>query len=173
MTELLAIALTLAVIGLIGGYTVRTGISPVPTSRPARAVMLAALPERIDGPIAELGAGIGTLALPLARAHPDTEVRAYELSPLPWLVLRLRALAGPPNLRIERGDFFRTPMHDVRLVVTYLYPGAMARLRPKLEAELPPGALVLSNTFAVPGWTPERSLPVGGALQTRVYLYRM
>jgi len=53
------------------------------------------------------------------------------------------------------------------VITAFLWPGAMARLRPKLEAELPAGARVVSHCHQVPGWTPERHDP-----DTDVYLYR-
>jgi hypothetical protein len=58
-------------------------------------------------------------------------------------------------------------------VVCYLSPGGMARLRPKLEAELPAGALVVSNFFAVPGWTPLAVHRADDLEASPVYLYRL
>ena len=52
-------------------YTLRYGISPMPTSPRVRRVLLGLLPEDPGGPVAELGAGWGTLAFPLARRWPD------------------------------------------------------------------------------------------------------
>ena len=123
----------------------------------------------------ELGAGWGALALPLAGRYGAARVEAYELSPLPWLVCRLRgALTGASNLRVRRADFFRARLSGAFLVVCYLHPGAMARLRPKLEAELREGALVVSNTFAIPGWRPAAEYATPGWFgEGRIYVYRV
>ena len=45
----------------------------------------------------------------------------------------------------------------------------MSRLRAKFEAELPPGAVVLTHTFAVPGWVPETSIRAPDLYRTLVY----
>lgn len=157
----------------IGAYTLRTGISPMPTTPRVRRVLLNALPARLEGAVYELGAGWGTLAFPLARRYPGCPVLAYELSPLPWLWCRLRqALARAPNLALRRKDFHRAHLGDAALVVCYLYPEGMERLRPKLEAELPIGALVVSNTFAVPGWSPVAVHRVGDLWASRIYVYQ-
>ena len=172
--ELAALGAALLAIGSIFVYALRTGITPMPTSRRVKAAMLELVPDDFEGTIVELGSGWGTLAVAFARRYPGCGVLAYELSPLPWLFSRLWcAVAALPNLRVHRADFHGARLHGAGLVVCYLFPGAMERLRPKLEAELTPGALVLSNTFAMPGWRP---LAVGEAEDvhhSKVYLYRM
>jgi trans-aconitate methyltransferase len=161
-------------------YTLRTGISPMPTLPAMRRTLLAALPSpaALHGAVYELGAGWGTLALPLARRYPGARVVAVELSPLPWAVCRLRArLAGLHNLAVRRADFLRAPprgvaLGDAALVLCYLDPGNMARLRPKLEAELPAGALVVSSTFAVPGWQAQAVHTAPDLHRNPLYVYR-
>jgi hypothetical protein len=100
-------------------------------------------------------------------------VVACELSPLPWAVGRLRArLAGRANLAVRRTDLLRLPLGDAALVVCYLAPGIMARLRPRLEAELPAGATVVSSTFAVPGWRPAALHHAPDLHRSPVYVYQ-
>jgi hypothetical protein len=171
---LLSLVLVLAAFALLLVYTVRTGISPVPTTPRVAAAMFALVPPETRGVIYELGSGWGNLASGLAKRFPDCPVVAYELSPLPWLVSVLwRRLAGRPNLTLRRADFFAAPLGDAAVVCCYLYPGAMRRLRPKFENELAAGALVLSNSFLVPGWVPAEVRIAGDAYATKVYLYRM
>lgn len=159
--------------GLIMAYTMRLGTSPMPTLAAARREILAQVPPEASGTIAELGCGWGSLAVPLARRHPQCRVVGFELSPVPWAVSAARRrLAGLPNLEIRRADFFDASLEGASIVICYLFPGAMERLRAKFERELPPGALVISNTFAVPGWAPERTQHVGGLCPGPVYVYR-
>ena len=40
------------------------------------------------------------------------------------------------------------------VVTAFLWPGAMARLRPKFEKELRPGTRVISRCHPIIGWTP-------------------
>ncbi|MEE3106758.1 MAG: hypothetical protein VX345_07060, partial [Pseudomonadota bacterium] len=54
----------------------------------------------------------------------------------------------------------------------YLMIGEMVRLAPKLRAELPAGALVVSNAFTLPDWPPEQVVTVAAYQNTPVYLYR-
>jgi hypothetical protein len=174
-------ALLAAAVSILAG-TLRTGISPMPTLPAVRRTLLAALPppDALRGSVLELGAGWGTLALPLARRYPACAVRAWELSPLPWAVCALRArLAGLRNLAVIRADFLRAEqgarlrgeLGRAALVVCYLDSGNMARLRPLLDAGLRPGARVVSSTFAVPGWRAAAVHTAPDLQRSPVYVY--
>ena len=50
--------------------------------------------------------------------------------------------------------------------------GAMIPLAAKLRGELTPGAVIVSNAFALRGWEPDAVIPVADTGATRVYRYR-
>ncbi len=173
-SELAILAAVLAAILLIAIPTLVFGVAPVPTSTKVLRVMLDVLPDDFEGTILELGSGWGTLAFALARRFPRCPVLAFEISPLPWLFSCARQLLAPaPNLSIRRSIFQRAPLMEARLVVCYLNTRAMTNLKPRFEAELQPGCLVLSNTFAVAGWQPVSVLIADDLFSTRIYLYRV
>lgn len=174
IVEFTVLAASLVAVLLIAAYAVRTGVAPMPTSPKVKAVMLAAIPADLAGPIFELGSGWGTLAFALARRFPASPVVACELSPIPWLISRLRLFLRPlPNLAIRRADFRAARLEEAALVVCYLGPAAMRGLKGKFESELAAGALVLSNTFRVPGWRPAAAFTAADLYRTQVYLYRV
>jgi len=174
-------AMVLAIIASIFASTMFTGASPLPTSKSVRGTMLAALDEAaketngtINGPIYELGSGWGGLARVLAGRYPASPVRAFEVSLLPWAVAAARqAYDGPGNLSFQLKNFHAIDLSDAALVVCYLPGPAMEKLKPKLQAELPKGALVLSNTFALSGWDPIDVRTAPDIHASRVYLYRV
>ena len=165
-----ASALTFMVSILVG--VVRTGISPMPSSRRAvQQVLQFVVPPR-SGAIYELGAAWGSLAVPLARAFPDRRIIAYELSTIPWLYLLLRVrVSGLKNIEVVRRDFFRDDLGKAAVVVCYLYPGSMVRLSTKLQSELMPGTVVVSNTFALPGWVPDQTSQLKDLYRTKIYRF--
>ncbi len=171
--EFLALSLVLAAIVLILAGTVWTGVPPMPTSPAVRACMFSLIGDLEPRCIHELGAGWGGLAAALARRFPDARVIATEASPLPWAVCRLsRALFGPANLEVRFGDVMKADFSDADLAVCFLCPPAMARLAPRLEGGLKSGAHVLSNAFALPGWSPVKEARVDDLHRSAVYLYR-
>jgi hypothetical protein len=169
---LLLLALLLGGMLSIVLFTLRTGISPMPTLGKVRRELLPLIEPELEGTLLELGAGWGTLAFALADRCPRAHVVAFELSPLPFAFCWLRQRLAPrPNLEVRRQDFFRASFSGASAVVCYLFPGAMTRLASKLLAELPPGARILSHTFALRGWTPLRTLVVPDLYRTPIYLY--
>ncbi len=116
----------------------------------------------------ELGAGVGAIAFPAAREY-GARVVAVEIEPLRVLMMRLRRAMGPAADRIQllRANMYTMDFRPATVVTAFLWPGAMARLKPKFEKELQPGTRVVSRCHPIIGWTP--TLYDRG---TDVYLYR-
>ncbi len=75
------------------------------------------------------------------------------------------------NLHFYRRNAFGAKLSEAGIVLCYLFPGAMAKLKSKFEQQLPSGATVVSNTFAVPAWKPKQVVEIGDLYRTKVYLY--
>ncbi len=171
--EVAALATALFAMLLIAGFALATGAPPTPTSPRVARVLMVLAGDNVRGTVYELGSGWGTLAFPLADRFPENQVVGIEVSPLPWLVSWLRqALAPRSNLTLQLGNYHNVPLNDAGMVVCYLHPEGMERLRVKLEAELRPGSLVLCNTFAVRGWNPVAEAEADDLYRSRVFLYR-
>lgn len=172
--ELLFYFVIFAIIADLVFYSVVYGISPTPTSKTVKEELLKMIPSEVRGKVVELGSGWGTLVFALAERLPHCSVRGYEISPLPYVVSVIRKrLSGCANATFLRQNFFKVSLEGTSLIVCYLYPGAMHRLQKKLRGELRSGALVLTHTFAFPGWTPIDSRIAGDIYRTPVYLYRV
>lgn len=167
-----ALGLAIAAATQIIAYGLWIGITPNPSSRAQRTAVLSALPERPLGPIYELGAGFGGLAFALADRFPQVPVVAFELSWVPWAVLRLRqALFPRRNLTVLRADFLRAPLGEARVWVCYLFRGAMQRLGEKLLAEASSDGVLVTHTFSVPGWVPRSTARLDDLYRTPVFAY--
>lgn len=170
-TLLIGFLLGIAVVAL---YAIRVGVPPMPSNRAARQAMLRLLPERVEGPIYDLGSAWGGLAFDLARQYPENPVIGIELSPIPYAVSRLRALVlRRPNLSFRRADFLKTDLSDAGALTCYLMIWAMRKLEPKLCAELKPGAVVVSHAFAFVEWAHEDQVIVPEAGSAWIYRYLM
>jgi len=155
-------------------YSLITGISPVSSILISRKKIIKTVSPKQKGYIYELGAGWGALAFPIARRCPESKVFAYDLSPVPWIFLKLRAfLFGPRNLKIERRNFFKDDISKASLVVCYLYQGAMVKLTSKLLMGLKPSATVISNTFEIPNWTPVAIQCFEDVMCPQIFYYEM
>lgn len=165
---------------LLGGlsilyYTVRTGVPPMPSHPSARRAAFRLIPDCFSpAAIYELGCGWGGIAFALAARYPQARVVAIELSPLPWLVCHIRRLfQRRPNLEIRRADFLKSDLSGADLVFCYLMVAPMRGLEQKLTGDLRPGALVITSTFALPGWTADGAETVPESMNAQIYRYRV
>lgn len=172
--SMILIALVILIGTSIVWYTVRIGISPMPSSAKATAAMLQIMPPRVVGTIYEMGAGWGGMGIALARKYPDRAVVGYELSPIPARFAQIRArLFGVANIEFRRADFMAADLRDAGLVVCYLFPGGMKTLTSKLTKELADGTTVVSNTFRLPNWQADETITLSDIYKTPVYRYQL
>ncbi len=103
----------------------------------------------------DLGCGDGRLIILAAK---DVGAKSTGIELREDLVERARTEIKRFNLedkvKVIQGNFFDVNISDANVVTLYLTSSANERLRPKLEAELKPGARVVSHDFKVPGWKP-------------------
>jgi hypothetical protein len=139
-----------------------------PTPRAAVETMLRFAELGPSDSLIDLGAGTGAIVFAAARVY-RARVVGVEVEPIRVLILRLRRVLGPfsDRITIRWGNLFHLDFRGATVVTAFLWPGAMTRLRPKLEAELADGARVVSHCHAIAGWTPEAY-----DARTKVYLYR-
>ena len=161
----------LLILVLLLYYTLKNGISPMPTSGKVREALMQVLPEVEDGIIIDLGSGWGNLIFPLAKKYESCHIFGYENSPIPFWFSSL--INSKKNLKIKRSNFFEIPLHNASIVVCYLYPKGMERLKAKLETELKPGTHVISHTFAVPEWKAKTTIEVDDLHHSKIYLYEV
>jgi SAM-dependent methyltransferase len=139
-----------------------------PTYRRAVDTMLRLAEVGPNDLVYDLGAGTGAIVFRAARAY-RARVVGVEIEPIRMLILRARRRFGPfaDRITLRRANFFRLDFREATVITAFLWPGAMARLKPKLEAELRPGTRLVSHCHEVPGWTAVRH-----DKETDVYLYR-
>lgn len=176
VVELFTLVMALFLIAIIFIPTLITGSSPVPTSSSVRKTVLGVLPKRLLGPpegcVYDLGSGWGGMAVALAKKYPDRQIVGYEISPLPWLISKLRHMVfRHKNVQFKYGNFGKRDLSDAVLVLCYLIPKPMGDLQKKLEKELKTGALVVSNTFAFHAWRPLEYKTADDMYGSHVYLY--
>jgi ribosomal protein L11 methylase PrmA len=151
---------------IFASFAFGAGYQPTPRRSVEAMLRLAEVGPRDT--LYDLGAGTGAVVFRAARIH-RARVVGVEVEPTRVAILRLRRRLGPfaDRITIRWGNLFDLDFREATVVSAFLWPGAMARLRPKLEAELAPGARVVSHCHEIVGWTPEVYDP-----ETDVYFYR-
>ena len=111
----------------------------------------------------DLGSGDGRIPIAAARRHG---ARAVGIELDARLVERARCnarAAGVAHLvEFRQQDLFGADLREATVVTLFLFPAINERLRPKLAAELAPGARVVSHRFGLGSWPPDRATEAGG-----------
>jgi len=111
----------------------------------------------------DLGCGDGRMVIAAAKKFGTRGV-GIDLDPARIKEARANAKAqGVDNLVTFRvADLFETDLREATVVMLYLLPEVNRRLKPKLFAELRPGARVVSHDFDMGAdWPPDRSVNMG------------
>lgn len=116
--------------------------------------VLDALPKTLR--LVDLGCGLAGTLRRLARRYPEGHFVGVETAPLTFALAWLRCL-GAKNCVVRYRSLWDEPLAEYDAVYCFLSPAPMPRLWEKVQRELQPGALLISNTFEVPG-EPAREL---------------
>lgn len=159
------------ILWLLFRSTLRTRVPLYLSSRQACERLLELLPP---GPsrVLDLGCGFGGVLARAAAARPDVQFIGVELAPLAALVawLRLRRVA---NVRVVHADFWKQNLGAYDLVYAFLSPVAMQPLWHKARTQMRPGSLLVSNSFAVEGVRPDRSIALLARDSRALLVWRM
>lgn len=120
--------------------------------------------------VVDLGAGDGRLLFAAAKAQGHA--LGFEISVLPYLWTKTRlALSGMGRAaQVRFADFYAYNLKDTDVILAFLTPMAMEKLKSKFEKELKTGARVVSYAFSIPGWTPKR-IDKPSPRHVAIYLY--
>lgn len=80
----------------------------------------------------------------------------YEIALWPNIWGRLRVWRQKADVEIRAKNFMYADIEKADVVFCYLFPHVMAQLEPKFQAELKPGARVVSYAFKMPNAVPAK-----------------
>ena len=136
----------------------------VPTTEEAVRAMLKLADVKKADIVYDLGCGDGRIVIAAAKTYGARGV-GIDIDPDRIQEARENAKkAGVENLvRFEENDLFQANFHEATVVTLFLLPSINLKLRPKLLQNLKPGTRVVSNTFDMGTWRPEKEQSLPGA----------
>lgn len=155
-------------LGLTSLGSLNTRVPLFLSSRQAVAEVARRLPGR-PVRVLDLGCGLGGWLSGLGKARPDIQLAGVEMAPLNWLVSRLR-LGGRASVRL--GSLWDEDLASYDVVYAYLSPAPMAELWQKVNREMRPGSLFISNSFGVPGIEADETVELNDLSQARLLIWR-
>jgi len=151
----------------------------VPTPQAVVDRMLDMAQVKAGEMVIDLGSGDGRIMITAAQRHG---AKGFGVEIDPRLVQRsneeARRLGIADRVKFLRQDLFNTDFHEANVLTLYLLPDVNIALRPKILAELKPGARVVSHDYDMREWRPdaEQTMPapdkkVGMRKESMVYLW--
>ena len=136
----------------------------VPTTEEAVRAMLKLAEVKKADIVYDLGCGDGRIVIAAAKTYGARGV-GIDIDPDRIQEARDNAKkAGVENLvRFEENDLFQANFREATVVTLFLLPSINLKLRPKLLQDLKPGTRVVSNTFDMGTWRPEKEQSLPGA----------
>ena len=131
----------------------------VPTTEEAVKAMLKLAEVKKTDIVYDLGCGDGRIVIAAAKQYGAHGV-GIDINPERIQEARENAKkAGVENLvRFEENDLFVADIHEASVVTLFLLSSVNLKLRPKLLKDLKPGTRIVSNTFDMGDWKPEKEL---------------
>lgn len=131
--------------------------------------MLELAEVRSSDTVYDLGCGDGRIVISAAKKYGAHGV-GIDLNPVRIDEARANALSAGVTDRVSFlvNDLFDADIRNATVVALYLLPEANLRLRTRLLRELRPGARVVSHSFDMGDWKPDKEKVVDGA---RVFLW--
>jgi SAM-dependent methyltransferase len=149
----------------------------VPTTETAVQAMLKLGEVKKTDVVYDLGCGDGRIVIAAAKSYGARGV-GIDINPVRIGEAKENAKkAGVEKLvRFEENDLFEAKISEATVVTLFLLPNINLKLRPKLLADLKPGTRVVSNTFDMGDWKPEKEFIVPDTevdtyLSHRLYLW--
>src|SRR5690349_12064246 len=141
----------------------------VPTTEEAVKAMLKLAGVKKSDIVYDLGCGDGRIVITAAKTYGAHGV-GVDINPERIAEARANAKkAEVENLvKFEENDLFDADIHDATVVTLYLLPDVNLRLRPKLLKDLRPGTRIVSHSFDMGDWKPEREEQADGR---HIYLW--
>jgi SAM-dependent methyltransferase len=133
----------------------------VPTTEEAVQAMLKLADVKKTDTVYDLGCGDGRIVIAAAK---DFGARAVGIDIDPQRIREANEnakKAGVQNrVKFIEQDLFKADFHEATVVTLFLLPQVNLQLKPKLLKELKPGTRIVSNTFDMGDWKPEKEFNV-------------
>lgn len=127
--------------------------------------------------LVDLGSGEGSLVRAAVRQGGLGRATGYEINPALLALARLRSLASPHEAFRWR-SLWAADLARCDVAIVHGIPPIMGRLGEKLRAEMPAHALVISNSYELPGLGEPllaehvRTSPLSPDASGPIYVYR-
>jgi SAM-dependent methyltransferase len=153
----------LVVMSVAAAQTPHLDVPYVPSPNPVVDGMLKLAGVSSADTVYDLGCGDGRIVITAAKAYGAKGV-GVDINPERIEEARANAKSAKveDKVRFEENDLFKANIAGATVVTLYLLPDVNLRLKSKLLKELKPGTRIVSHSFDMGDWKPEKEERVEG-----------
>lgn len=131
----------------------------VPTTEEAVKAMLKLAEVKKSDVVYDLGCGDGRIVIAAAKEYGAHGV-GIDINPerIQEAEENAKKTGVEKLVRFEENDLFDADIHEATVVTLFLLNSVNLKLRPKLLRDLKPGTRIVSNTFDMGDWKPDKEL---------------
>lgn len=135
----------------------------VPTPQNVVEAMLKLGGVRSGDVLYDLGCGDGRIPITAAKLY-GVRGTGIDINPerISEATANARSQGVADKVRFVNEDLFEANFSDATVVTLYLLPSINLKLRPKLWRDLRPGTRIVSHSFNMDDWKPEKTAEVDG-----------
>lgn len=123
----------------------------------------------------DLGAGDGRLLFEALKVE-DVNAVGVEINDdrAKYIVKKANELGFSKRIRVIKEDFMNISLRKADVLLLYLSPKDLSKLKPKFELELRKGCRIISHDYKIPGWKPKEFEKVTYDGKVRwIYMYEV
>ncbi len=105
----------------------------------------------------DLGCGQGNIVIAIKKELPFLAVCGIDNNAIRVFFSKIRARILKRKILFKKQNIFQVNLSAADIVYTYLWYDLMPPLEKKLQKELKPGSIVITNTSNFPTWKPEKT----------------
>jgi len=156
-------------LGILKGFLF--GAPWVPLSKKRLNFLIDSLQLNPDDVLYDLGSGDARVLIVAAKKYNLKKAVGIEISYFFyfWSKFLIKLKGFKKQIFIIRGNFLEKDLTEADVVVCYLFPKILAKLKDKFKRELKPGSKIFSVDFAISGWQPKTVIT---NKQTKIYIYQ-
>jgi precorrin-6B methylase 2 len=141
----------------------------VPTREEVVAGMLKLADVKMGDVLYDLGCGDGRIVITAAQKY-GTHGVGIDIDPerIKEANENAQKAGVTEKVKFVEQDLFEAKINDASVVTLYLLPSVNLKLRPKLMRDLKPGTRIVSHSFDMGDWKPEKEINVDGE---RIYFW--
>jgi SAM-dependent methyltransferase len=111
----------------------------------------------------DLGCGDGRIVITAAKSFEATGT-GIDINPerIEEANGNAKAAGVTDKVKFHEQDLFKTDFHDATVVTLYLLPEVNLRLRPRLLQQLKTGTRIVSHSFDMGDWKPDKQIEISG-----------